>query len=246
MTPDFVRTGGRLAVVIACLAATGCYVPGGGWTMRTGLDVRRYRKPSMFLELVDTRWDEYNRVAEMNLTGGMLDSRAVVTPNCPPGQGLAAPGLGQPIDPRMVPDGLRPAFPSNGPPAEIVPFPPEPGSAGSPRQREPNPLPGAPVDSLPTAAGNPPAAASEASDGSQAAPAADDPSTRAGGERDSFGQEQDIDAPPDPADRGDAVELSSFRRASRRRPTAGDQSGKPPPPKPALRPRLSRLFSPAR
>lgn len=55
-----------------CLAAlalgttAGCFIPGGGWTLRTGLDWRTHAKPGAYLELVDTRWDEWNRVAQMN------------------------------------------------------------------------------------------------------------------------------------------------------------------------------------
>ena len=80
MTTAVLRTGTRLGLLLVCAAPSGCYIPGGGWTMRTGLDVRRYRKPSAFLELVDTRWDEYNRVAELNLMGGPIDPRADMTP----------------------------------------------------------------------------------------------------------------------------------------------------------------------
>jgi hypothetical protein len=57
---------GCLALVLAAVAASGCYVPGGGWTLRGGLDLRTYRRPAVFTELVDTRWDEYNRVAFQN------------------------------------------------------------------------------------------------------------------------------------------------------------------------------------
>jgi hypothetical protein len=44
----------------------GCYVHNGGWTLRSGFDCRTHRKPAVFLEMVDTRWDEWNRVAQIN------------------------------------------------------------------------------------------------------------------------------------------------------------------------------------
>ena len=59
---------GRRAGLSALLALSlaGCYIPGGGWTLRTGADFRTRYKPGVFLEMVDTRWDEYNRVACQN------------------------------------------------------------------------------------------------------------------------------------------------------------------------------------
>ncbi len=131
MTTAVLRTGTRLGLLLVCAATTGCYIPGGGWTMRTGLDVRRYHKPSAFLELVDTRWDEYNRVAELNLMGGPIDPRAVVTPWCPPNGGtmVLPPGI----------QGVSPALPSTAPA----------NGSGEDNGQEPNPLPGAPVETLP-------------------------------------------------------------------------------------------------
>ena len=85
MPSQIIRVGAVLSAGFACLAASGCFVPGGGWTMRGGIDLRRSRKPSAFVELVDTRWDEYNRVAEMNMGlsgGGMIDARGAVTMPC--------------------------------------------------------------------------------------------------------------------------------------------------------------------
>ena len=61
------RWGWTLAMV-TCVS--GCYIPGSGWTLRSGIDLRTYRKPAVFTEMVDTRWDEWNRVAQMNAMGG--------------------------------------------------------------------------------------------------------------------------------------------------------------------------------
>jgi hypothetical protein len=66
MAPNRGRLICHSTALIVSLLASGCFVPGGGWTMRTGLDWRRHGKPAAFVELVDTRWDEYNRVAEIN------------------------------------------------------------------------------------------------------------------------------------------------------------------------------------
>jgi hypothetical protein len=71
---DFVPTSGipsggagrLLAGGLLCAVLSGCYVPNGGWTLRSGFDCRTHRKPAMFLEMVDTRWDEWNRVAQIN------------------------------------------------------------------------------------------------------------------------------------------------------------------------------------
>ena len=66
MTPNRGRIVCHLTALIVSLSASGCYIPGGGWTMRTGVDVRCLKKPAAFVELVDTRWDEYNRIAVIN------------------------------------------------------------------------------------------------------------------------------------------------------------------------------------
>jgi len=140
MTTVCVRTGWRLGLAFVCAAASGCYIPGGGWTMRTGLDVRRYHKPSAFLELVDTRWDEYNRVAELNLMGGAIDPRTVVTPWFLPNGGTM-----------MLPPGANGA-----PPPQPTTTSPE--GTGDGNGREPNPLPGTPVETLPPPPGAGPTA----------------------------------------------------------------------------------------
>jgi len=217
------RIAARLAALAVCLAASGCFVPGGGWTMRTGLDVRRYRKPSVFVELVDTRWDEYNRIAEMNLTG--FDPRAVVTPSAPPGPGFSNGLPAMPVDPGTAPEG------TNGAPPAARPL------------GEPNPLPGAPVDPLPppppaagisatarrTPTGGPRLSATPFDNGESRAVVDDEPSD---------------DDQNDAADRSDPPEVSSTGPARRQesrplrlavQPAAASR--------PAMRPAVSRLFS---
>ncbi len=54
--------------------------------MRTGVDVRRCMKPAVFVELVDTRWDEYNRVAEINST-----LAPPIASSRPPARGIILP-----------------------------------------------------------------------------------------------------------------------------------------------------------
>lgn len=79
-------TATMLLASLAC-GLGGCYIPNGGWTLRSGLDLRTMKKPSCFTELVDTRWDEYNRVAQANSSYGMTSSEY-----CPPMEG-APPGM---------------------------------------------------------------------------------------------------------------------------------------------------------
>lgn len=79
----------------------GCYVPGGGWTLRTGVDWRTHAKPGAYLELVDTRWDEWNRVAQMNAMMG--EAYPVVSePNAAPASS-APPAQTPPQEPYPVP-----------------------------------------------------------------------------------------------------------------------------------------------
>jgi hypothetical protein len=82
----------RLTVLLLCLSVAGCYIPGGGWTMRAGVDLRRRKKPSAFFEMVDTRWDEYNRIAEINMFTTSSVSSASFAPATGPGmEGVPAP-----------------------------------------------------------------------------------------------------------------------------------------------------------
>lgn len=120
----------RLAAgaLIAALAS-GCYVPGGGWTLRSGLDTRTCRKPALYMEMVDTRWDEWSRVAQMN----SMPAQYYPPPGVHPGDGpLAVPG------PEIISPSQNPS--SNGtpshsephqvpglPPEKTIPLPPPPG-----------------------------------------------------------------------------------------------------------------------
>jgi len=72
-------------VLLASLACGigGCYVPNGGWTLRSGIDLRTHKKPAIFTEMVDTHWDEWNRVAQMNAAYG-----ASPGDSCPPVENL--------------------------------------------------------------------------------------------------------------------------------------------------------------
>ncbi len=187
--------------------------------MRTGLDVRRYHKPSVFFELVDTRWDEYNRVAEMNLSGEIIDARTIVTPNLPPSPGAvnAPPAM----------NGLPPA-----------------GLEDSHRHSEPNPLPGAPVDTLPPPPGAGPTAQRPATGGPQLdSLAGDETALRVEDEGESDDDESEV------GDGGTRVRLSSFPRIPNRGvrpegvPKADSAQSELATAKPARKPSVSRLFS---
>lgn len=226
-----------LAGLILCAGGSGCFVPGGGWTMRTGLDVRRYHKPSVFVELVDTRWDEYNRIAEINSTGGMLDARGIVTPNCPPNGGTVPPPGGSVPPPAMMSPPGQPAPPAGG------------------RSAEPIPLPGAPVENLPPPPGVGPTAQRPRSGGPRLIAPADDAAQRsAAGDRRAAAADDDDEDDADDEDvagvsnRPVGVKLSSAVYVTGRRPRANETSidaspttaaaGKSP-----RRPVFSRLFS---
>lgn len=122
----------RLALVPLCVAASGCFLPGGGWTLRTGVDLRRVWKPSAFVELVDTKWDEYNRIEEKNLSGVFINQGPVFQPGSPPIDTAPAP----PPTPAQPPSSARTGPTTNG----MVP------PASSPASREPTLLPGASDD----------------------------------------------------------------------------------------------------
>ncbi|MBI3864589.1 MAG: hypothetical protein HY290_22125 [Planctomycetia bacterium] len=119
----------RVALAPLCLAASGCFIPGGGWTLRTGVDLRRKWKPSAFVELVDTKWDEYNRVEDLNMSGFFPDQGAVFHPGAPPIETAPVP---EPA-PTTSSDPLKTAAPPSG-------YSSPPTSA--PGGREPNLLPG--------------------------------------------------------------------------------------------------------
>jgi hypothetical protein len=205
--------------------------------MRTGLDVRRYRKPSAFLELVDTRWDEYNRVAELNLMGGPIDPRAVVTPWCPPNGGtmVLPPGI----------QGAPSAMPSNTPP----------NGTSEETGQEPNPLPGAPVETLPPPPGVGPTARRPQGDDIQLnGPGRQNSDEGAGGDAEAF--DNDVDDETDgesgnrPTSPGNNGKLSSYRRVPRSADAGAPTNRVQPVSGRSLdtyrRPTASRLFSPTR
>jgi hypothetical protein len=74
----------RIVASILPLAAAGCFIPGGGWTMRAGVDWRSLKKPGVYMELVDTRWDENHRAQHPephHFGGGMVGGcPSLVTP----------------------------------------------------------------------------------------------------------------------------------------------------------------------
>jgi hypothetical protein len=200
--------------------------------MRTGIDVRRYHKPSVFVELVDTRWDEYNRVAEMNLTGGMIDPHVVVTPTgYPNAVGTLVPGA------TGVPPAMPPDTPQDGP---------TDGGRGS----EPSPLPPAPVEPLPPPPGVGPTAQLSPTRGPQLdVPPAEASAPNDAGDRPAPAND-DVNGPQsEEAEGADKVKLSSFLGIPYRRSAkASDRAGNArqeaaPAEKPARRPTLSRLFS---
>jgi hypothetical protein len=225
MTRAIARTGLYLAAAMASLVASGCYVPGGGWTMRTGLDTRRRHKPSVFLELVDTRWDEYNRMATMNLDSPPVEVNGIVEPGGQPNgpSGITLPAVNGP----MVPD--APPVPSNG---------------------EPNPLLGTPAEMLPPPPPLPSADGPTARHGTEGAcptnsPAADDAALRAAGDDD---LEDGIDDDEDLARRNCNwfQRVSGRLKAKARRPSGTVARTTSEGEKTPLRPSASRLFSPPR
>ena len=144
MDPAWRKLATTLGGIGLMAGLVGCYIPGGGWTVRTGVDVRQICKPAAFVELVDTKWDEWNRVSQMNLyengTPGPMVIDQVMTPavpvveNTPTPPLQAAPAAEQPAAPR----GLQPTpSPPEAAPADDVPVPPAAGntSAGNLRNR---------------------------------------------------------------------------------------------------------------
>ena len=142
MTLNCGRIVCHLTALLIGLSVSGCYIPGGGWTMRTGVDLRRHKKPSAFVELVDTRWDEYNRVAEINQMtvsnpAPSTASPAAFTPGAGPGlmEGIPVPPASDPGSTTSAPTPPEPQFPGN---------PTGDNSTGeNPAGGEPNRLPGA-------------------------------------------------------------------------------------------------------
>lgn len=215
------------ATALACLLVSGCYVPGGGWTMRTGVDLRRHRKPSLFCELVDTRWDEYNRVAEQNLSLGLVDPRTVVTPTNSTGNGLVAPLPGNGTEVQIPQGGVPPATPP-------VPNQTVPGdtTVPGPLLNEPRQLPGAPADPVPP----PPPGVSATALRPRGPELLPQPDKDVDDDDDTDDEDKDERAD---AGAGDQVELSSYqRRTGTRASGAADSSAG----KVLRRPSASRLF----
>jgi hypothetical protein len=106
----FKRLVRLFAALMIAGGAAGCYVPGGGWTLRTGLDWRTHAKPGAYVELVDTRWDEWNRIAQMNAMMGEITP--VVTEAAPPPTATVVP----PQQPPPIP-------PATGVSAEVLEHP---------------------------------------------------------------------------------------------------------------------------
>ncbi len=131
----------RTLIVASLMALTlpGCYIPRGGWTLRSGIDLRTRGKPGAFVEMVDTRWDECNRLTQCQ--GGSSP--------CPPGtyptsatypapvEGGSAYNPPQLTQPQPLPPeaGLRPTDPHLTDP----PIPNPQGSAGLPPPVPPAP-----------------------------------------------------------------------------------------------------------
>jgi hypothetical protein len=87
--------------------------------MRTGVDLRRPKKPSAFLELVDTRWDEYNRIAEINTFSVPVSFSGTSQP------GVPAPAFGPAAGPHLM-EGISVPPASDPGPSTSDPTPPEP------------------------------------------------------------------------------------------------------------------------
>lgn len=76
---------GRAAILAGTgLLLAGCYVPNGGWTLRAGFDRRTDRKPACFVEMVDTRWDEWNRISQLNAMQAVCEPAGNYGPPSPP------------------------------------------------------------------------------------------------------------------------------------------------------------------
>jgi hypothetical protein len=153
--------------LILVSSASGCYIPGGGWTLRTGVDVRTYRKPGCYVEMVDTRWDEWNRIAQMNAYGGACPAQSggplVVEssvyapgPTPIPGGAMPSPVLMTP------PSGAVPPVndPTSGTGASVPAYSPAmvPAAQPSPssNQLPMSPPPAAPLDPVPPIGPPPP------------------------------------------------------------------------------------------
>src|SRR5204862_78913 len=111
MLPPGRRAAGLLLVVLS-----GCYVPGGGWTLRSGVDCRTCRKPALYMEMVDTRWDEWARVAQVNTTPTRFVPQTIIDAPQPLQDGSTPAG--------PVPQATDPGMPSTGEAREPYLLPP--------------------------------------------------------------------------------------------------------------------------
>jgi len=225
MTRAIARTSFCVVAALGCVATSGCYVPGGGWTMRTGLDTRRRHKPSVFVELVDTRWDEFNRVATMNLDSPVMEVNGIVVPNGQPNgpSGFALPAV-------------------NGQPGGMAP-----GAPPVPPSGEPSPLPGSPTEALPPPPPLPTTEAPTAQRGpggvSTGDPAtSDEASLRTAGD-DSFDEGDDDDEDLARRNSNWFQRVSGRLSARCRKTSASDARSTADGDNAAVRPSASRLFS---
>jgi len=235
MTFPFLRAASRPVLALLCLASAGCYVPGGGWTARAGLDTRRPHKPSAFVEVVDTRWDEYNRIATMNLDLATSRRGRRMGMECPTD---SMPGLPPPTGNGLPPgQGLPPGF---------VPEPPPAPSASGNRTNEPNPLPGSPAESFPPRpplpTGDGPTARRQPAEGARGAPAGGDSSLGAAVD-DDFDDMAD-DEEELASNRSHWLQRVSARTRGNTGRSSGANGGSPTSgAKSLVRPSASRLFS---
>jgi len=122
MMPERGRIVYRLMLLSLGLSAAGCYIPGGGWTMRAGVDVRCLKKPAAFVEVVDTRWDEITRVAELNSLG------AATVMSSPP---VAPPAYHSTTGPHLL-EGVSAPPASDAGSGPAAPTAPQPRFSGDP------------------------------------------------------------------------------------------------------------------
>jgi len=142
MTPSHILK--LLGILIVLAPCTGCCChPKKGITLRGGLDFRECKKPSGFVELVETGWDERRRVQDLrwlentdyaestNSTAGSSQSNLAPTDSQP---ATSIPKLNQPpqLGVPPMPADLPPAPPVSTPPVPI----PEPEPQLSPQLNE--------------------------------------------------------------------------------------------------------------
>ena len=135
-----------LFAALPALLLQGCYISGSGWTFRSGIDLRTCYKPAIFTELVDSRWDEWNRIAQKNAENAAPE----VYYTSPPASGPMAwpseteqPGVPPPAPATPLPapsDGQSARLPAGSSSQFASPYSPN---------AEPAPIPGVPEALLP-------------------------------------------------------------------------------------------------